>query len=104
MLNRSASLAMSTCVLKALPGKLDIKRHSPSILYVNAGHLTLFQVSFDVIYLGLKNHLYQKICNSLVVFQQHQQTLKKENEQRNDYKIKPVLMLSCSILNTFDPH
>ena len=34
MLNRSASLAMSTCVLKALPGKLDIKRHSPSILFV----------------------------------------------------------------------
>ena len=34
MLNRSASLAMSTCVLKALPGKLDIKRHSPSILYL----------------------------------------------------------------------
>ena len=30
----SASLAMSTSVLKALPGKLDIKRHSPSILYV----------------------------------------------------------------------
>ena len=35
MLNRSASLAMSTCVLKALPGKLDIKRHSPSILYIH---------------------------------------------------------------------
>ena len=34
MLNRSASLAMSTSVLNALPGKLDIKRHSPSILYV----------------------------------------------------------------------
>ena len=34
MLNRSASLAMSTGVLKALPGKLDIKRHSPSILYI----------------------------------------------------------------------
>ena len=33
MLNRSASLAMSTSVLKALPVKLDIKRHSPSILY-----------------------------------------------------------------------
>ena len=33
MLSRSASLAMSTSVLKALPGKLDIKRHSPSILY-----------------------------------------------------------------------
>ena len=33
MLNRSASLAMSTCVLKVLSGKLDNKRHSPSILY-----------------------------------------------------------------------
>ena len=36
MLNRSASLVMSTCVLKALPGKLDIKRHSPCILYISA--------------------------------------------------------------------
>ena len=36
MFNRSASLAMSTSVLKALPGKLDIKRHSPSILYTLA--------------------------------------------------------------------
>ena len=35
MLNRSASLAMSTCILKALPVKLDIKRHSPSVLYVS---------------------------------------------------------------------
>ena len=34
MLNRSASLAMSTSVLKYLPGILDIKRHSPSILYL----------------------------------------------------------------------
>ena len=32
MLNRSASLAMSTNVLKTLPGKLDIKRHQPCIL------------------------------------------------------------------------
>ena len=30
----SASLAMSKSFLKALPGKLDIKRHSPSILYI----------------------------------------------------------------------
>ena len=30
----SASLAMPTSVLNALPGKLDIKRHSPSILYL----------------------------------------------------------------------
>ena len=35
MLNRSASLAMSTSILKALPGKLDIKRHSPSIFYIS---------------------------------------------------------------------
>ena len=35
MLNRSASLAMSTCILKTLPGKLDIKRHSPSIIYIS---------------------------------------------------------------------
>ena len=34
MLNRSASLAMSTSDLEALPGKLDIKRHSPSIFYI----------------------------------------------------------------------
>ena len=33
MLNPSASLVMSTSVLEALPGKLDIKRHSPSNLY-----------------------------------------------------------------------
>ena len=32
MLNRSASLPMFTRVLKALPGKLDIKRHLPIIL------------------------------------------------------------------------
>ena len=29
-----ASLAMATSAPKALPGKLDIKRHSPSILYI----------------------------------------------------------------------
>ena len=34
MLNRSASLAMSTSVLKALPDNLDIKRHSSSTLYL----------------------------------------------------------------------
>ena len=32
----SASLAMSTSVFKALPGQLVIKRHSPSILYILA--------------------------------------------------------------------
>ena len=33
MLNHSASLVMSISLLNTLPGKLDIKRHSPSILY-----------------------------------------------------------------------
>ena len=36
MLNRSASFAVSTSVLKGLPRKLDIKRHSSSIIYVSA--------------------------------------------------------------------
>ena len=34
MLNCSASLAMSTRILKALPSKHGIKRYSPSILYL----------------------------------------------------------------------
>ena len=34
MLNHLASLAMSTSILKALPSILDIKRRSPSILYM----------------------------------------------------------------------
>ena len=42
MLNRLASLAMSISVLKALSGKLDIKRHSPSIHYVLSNRLVLF--------------------------------------------------------------
>ena len=35
MLIRSASLAMSTSVLEALPGKFDIKRHSPRLLVLS---------------------------------------------------------------------
>ena len=34
-----ASLALSTSILKALFGKLDIKRHSPSIFYISASLL-----------------------------------------------------------------
>ena len=37
MLNRLARLAMSTSVLIDLPGKLDIKRHSPCILFLKDG-------------------------------------------------------------------
>ena len=44
MFNCSASLAMSTSVLKTLPGKLDIKRHSPSILYKTTSYLFFSQM------------------------------------------------------------
>ena len=54
MLNRSASLAMSTSVLKALPGKLDIKRHS---LYISFCEPTCLH---EVILVQ-----YQTICLSL---------------------------------------
>ena len=51
MLNRSASLAMSTSVLKALPGKLDIKRHSPSILYFLLHGIFMTKIDlFSIIY------------------------------------------------------
>ena len=40
MFNRSANLSMSTSLLKALPGKLDIKKHSPSILYIPEDRLS----------------------------------------------------------------
>ena len=52
MLNRPASLAMPTSVLKALPGKLDIKRHSPSNLYLH----------------GIARDLGSKICGSMLAF------------------------------------
>ena len=51
MLNRSASLAMSTSVLKALPGKLDIKRREPGILLSVYPLVNTLQTSdYDVIF------------------------------------------------------
>ena len=44
MLNCSASLAMSTGVLKALPGKLDIKRRKPGILFISLQVDSLFKL------------------------------------------------------------
>ena len=35
----------STCVLKAEPGKLDIKRHSPSILFISLPIDLLFKLA-----------------------------------------------------------
>ena len=60
MLNRSASLAMSTSVLKALPGKLDIKRHSPSILYLQTVVRSLRFICLILIYLA--HHDVSNIC------------------------------------------
>ena len=58
MLNRSASLAMSTSIPKALPGKLDIKRYSPSILYLHVRGALLLLLWFRYLveycqYIGL---------------------------------------------------
>ena len=48
MLNRSASLAMSTSILEALPDKLDIKRHSPSIFYLcSLSYLICFRAPIE---------------------------------------------------------
>ena len=47
---------MSTSVLKALPGKLDIKRHSPSILYVLLPYCVIF----------LEIHLLTRILTALI--------------------------------------
>ena len=61
MLNCSASLAMSTSVLKALPGKLDIKRHSPSILYMTQLYFALMlplNVSIGVFSPETSSHMF----------------------------------------------
>ena len=63
MLNRSASLAMSTSVLKALPGKHDIKRHSPSILYLLEGkiqHLSVKAYFSNSVFTSARN--LQRCC------------------------------------------
>ena len=48
MLDHSASRVMSTSVLEALAGKIDIKRHSPSILSVPDVLLTGFGKTYRI--------------------------------------------------------
>ena len=67
MLNRSASLAMSTSVLKALPGKLDIKRHSPSILYLNV-HAGLFRSAGVHIWSGSFSIPKRQVCEKQMLW------------------------------------
>ena len=50
---------MSTSVLKALPGKLDIKRHSPSILYIYT------KIDSYVILANLKSEKNCKLINRI---------------------------------------
>ena len=52
MLKCLASLAMSTSVLEALPGKLDIKILSPSILCIltSSSHMPLFRCTLCVLW------------------------------------------------------
>ena len=63
MLNRSASLAMSTSVLKALPGKLDIKRHSPCILYLQLIQFTITLQANEMI--GNIRNAFNELINDL---------------------------------------
>ena len=75
MLNRSASLAMSTSILKALPGKLDIKKHSPSILYLSTCSRSFLQIKYLVVCLLLYVYYFAVVgvvvaCFFLVVFSQ----------------------------------
>ena len=48
MLNCLASLEMSTSVLKAMPGKLDIKKQKPSIILLYCVHNAPYQIAGSV--------------------------------------------------------
>ena len=73
MLNRSTSLAISTSVLKAMPGKLDINRHSSSILNISASLLMSTSVLDALLSkLDMKRHLpsilYISLFSTLLFF------------------------------------
>ena len=81
MLNCSASLAMSTSVLKALPGKLNIKRHSPSIRYVSAFVRWLQR------YKAIKNYIIQQ---SPYIKKPHTVTLRERQQTLNNRRMHHV--------------
>ena len=56
MLNHSASLAMSISILKALPGKLDIK-DTHLVFSIDASHASLLRI----ISRGLKSRMMSKV-------------------------------------------
>ena len=50
---------MSTSVLKALPGKLDIKRREPGILFISLPIVSLFKqaiMTYFSIYVLIQHH------------------------------------------------
>ena len=87
MLNCSASLAMSTSILKALPGKLDIKRHSPSILYfADNSELSVLKLwSFTI------RALSQEKTYGLWPGKDH----KKKKKNHNNYHVSPLYGPRC---------
>ena len=72
MLNRSASLALSTSFFEALPGKLNIRRHSPSILYIYIINqsLTLFflDTGKQLLWQTVKTQINAALGSTLLVF------------------------------------
>ena len=50
MLTSRGLTSDSTCFLKAEPGKLDIKRQEPGILFISLPIVSLFKLVIDVIF------------------------------------------------------
>ena len=78
MLTRSAGLAISTSVLESLHGKLDIKRHSSSIIYISArlpmstnvlealpGKLDIKRHSFSILYISASLQMLTNVLKAL---------------------------------------
>ena len=45
-----ARLSVSTCVLEAEPGKLDIKRHKPGVLFIRLTFVSLFNLAIMALF------------------------------------------------------
>ena len=98
MLNRSASLAMSTSVLKALPGKLDIKRHSPSILYLQPFQGMSFQIAWKFsLHSSVNLGTFSRVSLSLIFSLSYVGTQK---DRLNETVLKQMFKLMNKKMNT----
>ena len=63
MLTHSASLAMSTSILKAFPGKLDIKRHPDTLysLYLQEPATHEINITSHQLSIGTRGQLLKKL-------------------------------------------